>query len=323
MKLSFIIISYNEAEYLPQAIESCLQQNLTDFEIIIGDDGSDDGSDAIIARYARENPSVIRHFVSDRSDVVPGKVIASVRVTNLLKRAFEIAQGDYCLILSGDDYLYAGSFLSDAIRFLDDHPDHITYVGGFEKVWADRPSVAFQSHYPPSLYWSGGYIHLSCFVFRKSIYDKGLLLERFCDDTGLHYSLAFSGKWRYADDRVFAYRQRSGSIMHEADPLELHLVELMQFQDVLCKGKLLLPSLSRFSVPLRYVFRNRRRIGDDKYQKYRESCDRYEHNVLRLFHEYDSFGVVRKLRLRAWLLSARILGFVYRWCRKLYALCCR
>ena len=39
MKFTFIVVSYNEVEYLSQAIDSCLNQKLDDFEIVIGDDG--------------------------------------------------------------------------------------------------------------------------------------------------------------------------------------------------------------------------------------------------------------------------------------------
>ena len=48
MKVSIIIVSYNEKKYLMDALDSCLRQTLfqddVDCEIIIGDDGSTDGS---------------------------------------------------------------------------------------------------------------------------------------------------------------------------------------------------------------------------------------------------------------------------------------
>ena len=43
--------SYNESEYLPQAIDSILSQTFQDIEIVIGYDGSDDGSIELIKRY--------------------------------------------------------------------------------------------------------------------------------------------------------------------------------------------------------------------------------------------------------------------------------
>ena len=55
MKLSIIIVSYNEKEYISEAIESCMsQEGKFDYEIIIGDDGSNDGSLEIIERYQEQ-----------------------------------------------------------------------------------------------------------------------------------------------------------------------------------------------------------------------------------------------------------------------------
>ena len=185
MQLSLIIISYNEREYLPQAIESCLNQEIEDSEIIIADDGSNDGSAEIIQQYAAQYPDKIRYLIHDRSDVVPGKIIPSIRVSNGIKRAMKIARGKYCRIMAGDDYLLPGSFSADAVAFLDKHPAYSAYVGAFEKVWEDRPKLVCRASRPASLYWTGDYLHLSAFVFRTSLIDGGLL-SRFCDDTGLH-----------------------------------------------------------------------------------------------------------------------------------------
>ena len=53
MVLSIILVSYNEVSYIREAIESCINQKIdTDFEVIIGDDGSTDGSIDVIKEYA-------------------------------------------------------------------------------------------------------------------------------------------------------------------------------------------------------------------------------------------------------------------------------
>ena len=78
-KVSVIIVSYNEKDYLPEAINSCLMQAYDDYEIIIGDDGSSDGSIELIEKYAAEYPNKIRFFIQDRK-IGPEGVIPSVRV---------------------------------------------------------------------------------------------------------------------------------------------------------------------------------------------------------------------------------------------------
>ena len=54
MKVSVVIPVHNGEKYLAQAIESVLGQTFRDFELLIVDDGSTDGTAAIIRRSLRE-----------------------------------------------------------------------------------------------------------------------------------------------------------------------------------------------------------------------------------------------------------------------------
>ncbi len=58
MKFSIIVPVYNIKDYLETCINSVLKQRYQDFELILIDDGSDDGSEEICCRYAKENSSV-------------------------------------------------------------------------------------------------------------------------------------------------------------------------------------------------------------------------------------------------------------------------
>lgn len=313
MKFSFIMVSYNEVEYLEQAISSCMSQKLDDYEIVIGDDGSNDGSIDLIKKYAEMYPEIVRYSVSDRTGIGSVKdIIASLRVSKVIARSLDMAKGEYCVVLSGDDYFYETDFFKNAIEFLDKNPDYVSYVGGYEKVWEDRPAIADYIIYPQKIYWARKYVHLSSFVFRKSVYDQGAFLQRFCDDTGLQYSLAFSGKWKCEKTIMFAYRQRSGSIMHTANPLQNYVVELMIFQDVLCKGFLYHQSLAKYGKSLRYVFQHREELKEEKYQKYLLNCKKYENNILDKIYNYDNLSKSEKVRFNGCLICSYILEIYYK-----------
>ncbi len=58
--ISVIVPVYNIERYLPACLDSLLAQTHRDFEIVVVDDGSDDGSAAIIHRYAERHPELIR-----------------------------------------------------------------------------------------------------------------------------------------------------------------------------------------------------------------------------------------------------------------------
>ena len=60
IKISIILVSYNEKQYLIDALESCIKQNIEcNYEIIIGDDGSDDGKRSITCTFKNHLCSAI------------------------------------------------------------------------------------------------------------------------------------------------------------------------------------------------------------------------------------------------------------------------
>ena len=74
--VSVAMAVYNTYRYLAQAIESILCQTFDDFEFIIIDDGSTDGSKAIIEHYAGQDPRIVfksranRGIVATRNEIL-------------------------------------------------------------------------------------------------------------------------------------------------------------------------------------------------------------------------------------------------------------
>lgn len=308
VKLSIIIVSYNEKEYLPKAIKSCMQQNFPyDYEIIIGDDGSDDGSIELIKKYSEQHKGVIKYFVMSRENI--SDVIPSLRVSDIIKRALKSAEGEYIICLSGDDWFCNPDSFNMQMQTLenDKRKKYSAAVAGFKMVWNDsKEETAPMYRLPPYIFWSGVYIHISCFMFRREVYDKKALLKRFCDDTGLIYSIACMGKFYYIRNVAFAYRQRDKSIVHEADKLELSILELMLMQDIFIKGKFIIPSLSRFALPLWYTYRNRHKLTEPRYEKYVLNSKKYKFDIIGRIISSDSSCLSEKMKLYGLLLISRI-----------------
>ena len=61
-KISVLIPTHNYARYLPEAIESVLAQDFTDYELLVSDDASTDNSADIICRYAARDPRIRAEF---------------------------------------------------------------------------------------------------------------------------------------------------------------------------------------------------------------------------------------------------------------------
>lgn len=111
-RVSVIIPARNRANYLPTAIESVLAQTLTDFELIVVDDGSTDETPELVQRYQARDPRV-RLVCNETS-----RGIAGAR-----NRGTAEARGEYVAALDSDDYAYPQR-LARQVDFLDRHPDH-------------------------------------------------------------------------------------------------------------------------------------------------------------------------------------------------------
>src|SRR5690348_8708009 len=72
-KLSVHIVTYNHARFICQALDSVLMQRVRfDYEIVIGDDCSTDGTSEIIKNYQRQYPQKIKPIFR-KSNLGPGR----------------------------------------------------------------------------------------------------------------------------------------------------------------------------------------------------------------------------------------------------------
>ncbi len=321
-KVSVIIISYNCALYISEAIESCLAQSYNNLEIIIGDDGSSDNSREIIDEYVKKYPHKVRKYVMERSKDNT-EVIPSIRVSENIKRGVkEFSTGRYICLLSADDYYADDLLIEKQVSYLEKHDKYLAVACGHRKVWENGESV---EAIPPkninSLFWSGAYIHISCFLMRKEVFDSKYFLLRFCDDTGLLYSLIASGKCIGRPMIGFVYRQREGSIMHKADKLELALLELLLYQDILQVGALKCSSYCRFAKPLNYVLSNRKYLKDKRYDKYLVEASKYEHSYIHAVINYEYMNLRKKCEVRSVFMMAKVMLNISHIMRRVYYRC--
>ena len=94
MRFSIIIPVYNVEEYLGQCLDSIAHQDYSDYEVVIVDDGSTDGSAAIYERFAAEADVPVRIVKQENRGLL------------LARRAgIKAANGDYYWHVDGDDGL--------------------------------------------------------------------------------------------------------------------------------------------------------------------------------------------------------------------------
>ncbi|MBQ0101585.1 MAG: glycosyltransferase [Firmicutes bacterium] len=114
--VSVAVITYNMEKYLRPLLDSILSQK-TDFEyeIVICDDCSPDGSSAVIDEYRDRYPGIIRHIVREKN------VGGSRNMYGVMREC----RGKYIAILEGDDFWDDENKLSYQVSFLESHPEYI------------------------------------------------------------------------------------------------------------------------------------------------------------------------------------------------------
>lgn len=126
LKVSIIIPTYNAAPFLSEAINSVLSQTYTDFELIVVDDGSTDGTSEILNLYQHDNR--VRCLFRTHTDRCTAKNIG-----------IENARGQYVAFLDSDD-VWLPHKLEQQVIFLDLNPD-IALVHGLVEMM--DPSSGF------------------------------------------------------------------------------------------------------------------------------------------------------------------------------------
>ena len=102
-KLSIITVNLNNREGLRKTAESVVSQTYKDYEWIVIDGGSTDGSKELIEQYAEH----ISYWVSE-----PDKGIY-----NAMNKGIRVAKGEYILFLNSGDYLIDGDMLNKVFAF--------------------------------------------------------------------------------------------------------------------------------------------------------------------------------------------------------------
>src|SRR5690606_36732677 len=109
-KVSIILTVYNGSEYIRTSIESILNQDYKNFELIVVDDASDDNTVEILKKYQLKDNRVAVIFLK--------KNVGTYKAKNI---ALKYANGEYIAFQDADDYSHT-SRISSSISLLESKP---------------------------------------------------------------------------------------------------------------------------------------------------------------------------------------------------------
>lgn len=194
---SFVLPVYNAAGFLAQTIDSVLGQSDSDFELIVVDDGSTDGTPAILSAYAARDPRV--------------RVLtqANAGVTRALIAGCAAARGTYIARQDAGD-LSSPRRLERQRAALDVDGNDVVLVSCWtayagpelEPLWITRGDVEGPTHHGAAM-------------FRRSAYERagGYRPEFYYgQDWDLWYRLLEAGEFRMIDEVLYTARLTPGSI---------------------------------------------------------------------------------------------------------------
>jgi glycosyltransferase involved in cell wall biosynthesis len=204
MKISIVTLSFNQAAYLRQALESILSQNYPELEYIVVDPGSTDGSRELIQTYSDRIAHIV--FEPDRG------------AADGLNKGFALATGEICGFLNADDLLLPGS-LQQVAEFFRQHPQCDMALGnGFliDGKGAELRHISARG-FTVRRYLCGGirWLQQSTFFRRETfLRSSGFNLEnRTCWDGELFVNFVNNGAVvGYIDSDLGAFRIHEASI---------------------------------------------------------------------------------------------------------------
>ena len=231
MKVSVCMITYNHEKYIIQALESILTQKVNfDFEIIIGDDFSQDKTASIVHRF----------YSTYQKKIVPVLREKNSGMMNNFVDVLQKAKGKYIAILEGDDYWTDPNKLQKQVDFLEANEDFSICFHNADIVNSDNNFIGrFLEKSPKEttsiedLLTEKWYIPTASMVYRNTIKSIPKWFYKIKNgDYALQLLLTSNGeKIKYLKENMSAYRKHDtgiSNIFHRKNVLEKALISLNQ-----------------------------------------------------------------------------------------------
>jgi len=224
--LSVIVLTYQHVDYIEECLDGILKQETDfEFEIIIGEDDSKDGTREICIRYAKRYPEKIRLFLHHS--------VNKIKVSNTTTGNFNIlynyfhARGKYIAICEGDDFWTDPLKLQKQFDFMENNPvysvcyhDYKIVDYGNQYINSEKASPLRDDLEPEELTLSFQHPATLTIFFRNVIQTKvpEEITRVLAIDVFLNSLLGQSGAGKYLDYVLpSSYRVHDGGLWSSMD----------------------------------------------------------------------------------------------------------
>ena len=201
-KVSIVLPSYNGEQYIEQAIQSVLEQSYLNWELIIVDDCSIDGTASIINHYAQKDSRIqVIHNTENQ------------KLPRSLNIGFRRAAGDYFTWTSDDNY-YDPDAIEVMVSFLESNPQYGLVYCDMNDLYEDGTLLRSNRVRSTQYFYSGSYFG-ACFLYRRQAaeavgeYDPDMFLA---EDYDFFLRLGKQTKLYYLPECKYTYRIHQESL---------------------------------------------------------------------------------------------------------------
>ena len=223
--VSVVMPVRNASIYLKHSIESILEQSFTDFEFLIVDDGSTDGSAEDLRRYADADPRIRL------------TVRANAGLVSTLNEMLRAARGEFIARMDADDVALPNRF-KDQLDFLRTHPDIVCVGGAYVRI-DERGRRIMTVHFKEdheaiqesALSGVGPLCHPSVMMRRKAVMQVGGYDHRwvYAEDLDLWLRLGEVGRLANLPQVVLFYRvHKNGRTWEDLDCQAVCIKEIVE-----------------------------------------------------------------------------------------------
>lgn len=218
--ISVIVCTYNQENYLPQAIESILMQKCDEpFEILIGDDCSTDGTGKIADDYQFRYPDKVRVVRPAKNGGASYNII----------RLVNSAKGEYLSICDGDDYWLRDNVLQMQIDAFRANPEvgmvcakakcYLQSKGTYEGTLGYAGAEDLLTMLRDNRDVAAPTIAFRTVLMKQCIADSEWYIARnYFYDSIMAYWFAYNSRIKFINEEYAAYRVLPNSACHALSP---------------------------------------------------------------------------------------------------------
>ena len=215
-KVSVMIVSYNQKNFVAEAIEGAINQDYENLEVVISDDGSTDGTADIIAQWQLRYPERLVALLNREN----------VGITRNSNRCLRACTGDFIAFLGGDDVLLPGKisaqvdwFEKDEKRVLCGHQVEVFYENT-SKAPHQLGKLMIAGEGPALIIRNGGCYGACSIMVTKWAIPKDGFNEKLpnVSDTMFWIDTVFPNhKWGFIEGVYAKYRKHSHNVTNNIE----------------------------------------------------------------------------------------------------------